>query len=108
VARQFGPHFGRGRGGRGATANFLALDPENVELSALYPGETEGSIILRVWETMGKTAALTFRGPLGRANSATRVDLMERPIEAMADRPGSWSLQLRPWEIASVRLADWD
>ena len=107
VGRFVGSGLATGTGPSHVAESLLHVEGDQVEISALYPGETSGTVVVRLWETTGTMAAVSLRGALALAHSATRVDLLERAIGTVAGEPGSWDLVLSPWEIASVSLADW-
>jgi len=65
--------------------------------------EEGNALVMRVCEYRGKGGVITVDLPEA-IRSASRVNLLEQELSALEISDGRIGLQLRPWEIASVRL----
>jgi alpha-mannosidase len=95
--------------------SFIEVTPSNIVLSALKKAEGIDSVIVRLYETAGiptrarislfhsfQTSEPLIRQP----KSVRRVDLLERDMPGEVDfSPGAVSLNFKPFEIVSLRLA---
>jgi alpha-mannosidase len=82
---------------------YLEVEPDNVVVSALKPGP-EGAAVLRLYEAAGQaTSGVRIRLPEG-TQRVEEADLMEDPITELRVTDGSVQLDLRPFEIKTLRL----
>jgi mannosylglycerate hydrolase len=81
----------------------LGVEPADVVLSAVKTAEDGDGIVVRVFNAGAEPvqARLHPRFPVGAAH---RVDLEERPAEALLVEAGSVTFPLVGGQIASVRL----
>jgi alpha-mannosidase len=89
---------GRGRG------QVLALDRPGVSVEAVKWADRAGGVVVRLCEVRGG------RGPIrvtpGLAfTSVTKTDLLERDVEVVPHNAGTVTLQLRPFELVTLRFA---
>ncbi|HEY3523172.1 MAG TPA: glycosyl hydrolase-related protein, partial [Candidatus Limnocylindrales bacterium] len=99
--------------------SFLEIDPPSVVLTALKPagnelarmaapgadaGGSQGSVVLRVYESAGRRTPVTIRGrwPF---ESAERTNLLEAEPRPLPVAGGAIGLELEPYEIATIRAA---
>jgi alpha-mannosidase len=81
----------------------LEVTPRSVVLSALKPGP-QGSIILRVYEAAGRsTPGVTIRLRT-EVSQAEEVNLMEDTVRRLEVGDGALQIELRPFEIKTLRL----
>ncbi|MBN2290247.1 MAG: alpha-mannosidase [Candidatus Glassbacteria bacterium] len=85
------------------SAGFLAVEPENVVVSAFKAAEDGDGFVLRCYEAHGRrvSARVKLPAPLTKAEE---IDLLERPVGAVAVRERSLSFELGPYEIKGFRL----
>jgi alpha-mannosidase len=81
------------------THSFLGLKADNLMVSSLKKAEQDGSVILRVYEVNG-TPASTAVEFLGSKRSFQAVNLLEEKVSRGEDQ----TLQVKPWEISTVKL----
>jgi alpha-mannosidase len=99
LARAAGVHAGP----LPARSGFLRVSHPNVVVSALKPGEGGGAI-LRVYEAAGvASAGVTIELP-GGASRPSLVNLMEDPLEPVVLTGSQIRLDLRPFEIKTIRF----
>jgi alpha-mannosidase len=80
------------------------VQSENVRLAAVkFAENAQNALILRLVEFRGQSGTATIHLP-GGMKSAARVNLLERAGEPLQIDGGKVTLQLRPWEIATLRL----
>jgi alpha-mannosidase len=82
----------------------LSLSHPNVVLSALKTSENGQGAVLRVYEAAGTAAngvRLTFSAPVA---SAEEVNLMEDPGQTLDVAANALQLDLRPFEIRTIKL----
>lgn len=85
--------------------SFIALDAENVVLTAVKKAEDNDGLILRFYEWAGKQGDVAIEIPAG-ATSATLTDLMERPEGSPLPftRPQEMAVPVKPYSIVTVRV----
>ncbi|HEY2975555.1 MAG TPA: glycoside hydrolase family 38 C-terminal domain-containing protein [Pyrinomonadaceae bacterium] len=84
--------------------SYISLQPENVVLTAVKKAEDADGLILRMFESVGKSGEVRIRVPPG-ATSATITNLMEKPegqrLKVMSD---TVTVPIHPYEILSLRI----
>ena len=85
--------------------SFVAVQEDNVVLTALKKAEDCDGLLLRFYEWAGKGGNVRISVPAG-ATSATLTNLMERPEGTVLsiDSDGRVIVPVRPFEIVSVRV----
>ncbi|HEY9012867.1 MAG TPA: glycosyl hydrolase-related protein, partial [Devosia sp.] len=86
-----------------ARVSFASVDNDCVTIETLKGAEDGKGLILRIFEHANRRAStkLTF-GP--KIKSVTRVNLMEEGNEPMTLDGNAVTLQLRPFEITTLRV----
>ncbi len=79
----------------------VEVDPARAIVTCLKPAEDQG-ILLRVWETSGKSGPLNIR--VHGYRRAIQTDLLERDVEPLRVVNGRISLNLRAHGFGAVRL----
>lgn len=92
-----------------SAAGETSVIAETIKLAA----DGSGDVIVRLYESEGRRSAVAIVPALAAA-TCTRVDLLERPVEVDAsvddhgpltpEHSGGYHLELRPFEIATLRL----
>lgn len=92
-------------GGRPAVTSVgVRLDSDGAQISAVKPADDDsGDLVVRLWETRGATSAAHL--VVDRAMTCHRCDGLESPIEDVAVDGGSMVLDLRPFEIVTLRVS---
>ncbi|MGO9876679.1 MAG: alpha-mannosidase [Acidimicrobiia bacterium] len=91
-------HPGRGP----STASVVWVDRPNVTVEAVKKADRDDAVVVRVseaWGTRGRVRLSTSL-PVG---SATRVDVLERDVQAMRCDDGVVELDLHPFELATLK-----
>lgn len=83
---------------------FLEINHPSVVVSALKEGPA-GTAVLRVYEAAGQSAKGTKIKLPGRVESAEDVNLMEDPGTRVALSADTLNLDLRPFEIKTIKLS---
>jgi len=94
-----------GSGTRTARASIVAVDRPNVTVEAVKKADREDALVIRlceVWGTRGPVR-VTFDQPV---HAAVRTDLLERDQAAVRVVGGGIDLELRPFEIVTLKTAD--
>ena len=90
-------------GGRPSSASIVRADRPNVTVEAVKKADVEDALVVRVTEAWGT------RGPVqistGPGTTAVRVDLLEREIAELPCVDGTVALDLRPFEIVTVKVS---
>jgi len=90
--------------GAGGQRSLLAVDAPNVVVEAVKPAEdASGDVVVRLYEAKRTTTRCTLTASLPLAG-AERTDMLERTRGELACDDGQVELDLRPLEIATVRL----
>ena len=84
--------------------SFATVDSDNVTLETVKQAEDGKGLILRVFEHANRRANATIRFGMPVA-SAELVNLMEDPVGPLEMRDNTVTLNLRPFEIATIRLS---
>jgi alpha-mannosidase len=91
--------------GDGGTRSLFTVDAPNVVVETVKPAEDgSGDMIIRLYEAM-RTATRCRLSTSFDVKRATRTDMLEEPGDDLDLRGGAVALDLRPFEIATVRLA---
>jgi hypothetical protein len=82
----------------------ITVDPRRAIATCLKPADDakEGGVILRLWETAGKTGPLTIAAT--GYKRAVQTDLLERDLKELTMADGRITLDIRPHGFAAVRL----
>ena len=80
-----------------------AVESDHVHAAALKPAEEGGALVLRLAEYRGRAGRARVRLPAW-VRRAERVNLLEREGAYLAIRGESAEFEMRPWEIATLRL----
>ena len=86
------------------TGQVLTVDRPGVSVEAVKWADRSEGIVVRLCEVWGSRGpvAVTLNAPF---TSVTRTDLLERDLAALAHRDGTVQLQLRPFELVTLRFA---
>ncbi|QHC69217.1 glycoside hydrolase family 38 C-terminal domain-containing protein [Rathayibacter sp. VKM Ac-2801] len=97
--------------GASPVAPLVSIDDPSVIVEAVKAADDgSGDVIVRLYESLGRRATATLRAAFA-VRTVTRTDLMERPTEqvriesSVEAESADVRLELRPFEIATVRLA---
>ncbi|SIN69746.1 alpha-mannosidase [Agromyces cerinus] len=90
----------------------IAVAGDGVIVEAVKLAEDRsGDVVVRLYEAHGSRAQAVLSAESAGA-VATEVDLLERPLAEsrarlaeVAGTPGAWQLELRPFQLATVRLS---
>ena len=83
--------------------SFLQIAHPNVVLSALKPGE-RGGVVLRIYEATGMPAEKVKIELPAQVTAVEEVNLMEDPVRKLHVADDSVQLDLRPFEIKTIRF----
>lgn len=83
----------------------FAVDGGTVKIETIKRSELADGVVLRLYEYAGRTARTSIRVGSG-CSAAEETNLEERPLRSLAIEDGSVSLELGPYEIKTVKLAD--
>lgn len=83
--------------------SFISFDSSAVVLTAAKKAEDENSLILRFYQLAKGADETTITLPKA-ATGAAETDLMERPISSLSVRDNTLRVQLKPYEIKTVRV----
>jgi alpha-mannosidase len=86
-------------------AEWLKLEPQNLILTAMKKAEDEDNLVLRFYEAEGRGVDATIRlaKPLRRAWRTSLIEEEQEPLPTSPD--GALRIQVRPWEIVTVKVA---
>jgi alpha-mannosidase len=87
-----------------ARHSFVAVEPENVILTAMKKAEDSNALVFHLYEWAGKSGNIEVSLPSG-ALSATETNLMEQPQGAALSVAGDKvTVPVHPYEIVAVRV----
>ena len=91
--------------GAAGQRSVFAVDAPNVVIEAVKPAEdASGDMIVRVYEAKRTATRCTLRTTLP-VGSVQQADMLERPTGPVACEGGQIDLDLRPFEIRTLRLS---
>ncbi len=91
--------------GAAGERSLLSVDASNILVEAVKPAEDgSGDVVVRLYEAMrtATSCRLATSLPVSRASEA---DMLERPGRRLTVRGGAVGLELRPFEIKTLRLS---
>ena len=93
-----------GPGNRPRRASVVGVDQPNVTIEAVKQADNEDALVVRVCEVWGARASvrLALDRPL---RSAMRTDVLERDIAPVRVADGRVELDLRPFELVTLKLS---
>jgi alpha-mannosidase len=87
-----------------AAQSFVGVEGDNVVLTAMKKAEESNDLILRLFEWQGKAATVRIAAP-GSPVSAEEVGMMETDsLGALPLAAGSISLDIKPYQIRTIRV----
>jgi alpha-mannosidase len=86
-----------------ASHSFLAIDSPSVYLSAMKKAEDDDSTILRLYKLGGNEEETTVTLPKAGLE-AVETDLMERNLSPVAIQENKLRIQIKPYEIKTIRV----
>ncbi|MBM4148884.1 MAG: alpha-mannosidase [Lentisphaerae bacterium] len=90
--------------GDGGTASLFAVDAPNVIIETVKPAEDgSGDVIVRLYEAMRTATTCTLTCALP-AKRVTTVNMLEEKLAAAKLKDGKIALDLRPFEIRTLRF----
>jgi alpha-mannosidase len=90
--------------GDGGSASLLQVDAPNVIVETVKPAEDgSGDVVVRLYEAK-RAATRCELGTMLPVESVERTDMLENSLERVAIANGSIPLELRPFEIVTLRL----
>ena len=90
-------------GGRPARASIVRADRPNVTVEAVKRADREHAIVVRVSEAWGARSRVRI-STLFPAASVVRTDVLERDIAELASDDGTVELDLRPFELVTLKF----
>jgi len=93
-----------GTGSLPPTQSFFQLNRSNVIIEAIKLAEDGGAVIVRLYEAAGARGAVTLTTTLP-VEKAWLADLMENELEKVALKNGKVQLDLKPFEIVTLKFA---
>ena len=90
-------------GERPPRASFVAADRPNVTVEAVKRADREHAIVVRVSEAWGARSRVRIATPFPAA-SVMRADLLERDVAPLACVDGMVELDLRPFELVTLKF----
>jgi alpha-mannosidase len=81
----------------------FSLEPDNLIISTVKRAEDDDSLILRLFETIGRACRARLRLPAG-IKRAYITNLLEQPEREIAFKNGKLELDVSPFEIVTLKL----
>lgn len=91
------------RGSLPARKSFFSVDAGNVILETVKKAEKENAVIVRVYECHNQRATVTIAADVP-FKKVTECDLLETDIAEIASIEGSFSFDIKPFEIKTFKL----
>jgi alpha-mannosidase len=90
---------------RPEAGEFLRLEPQNLIMTAFKKSEDDNSLALRFYEAEGQFthARVRLAQPIRKAWLTNLIE--EEPQPLAVDAQGGLEIQVKPWEIVTLRLA---
>lgn len=84
--------------------SLLSLDHENVFVDTIKQAEEGHDIIIRMYEAYGKRSTVCIESPLFLNHQIRECDCMENPEHSVAVKGSSCTIELKPYEIKTLRI----
>ena len=84
-------------------ASQMTVTGENVVIETVKKAEDDGAVIVRLYEAHGSRGKRTFRTSMP-VKRIVECDLMEHEEKVLADKTGRVSLDLKPFQIRTLKL----
>ena len=81
----------------------VAVDHPNVTIEAVKKADREDGVVVRVCEVWGRRGRVRLT-PTLPPTSAVRADVLERDVSPVTIEDGSVVLDLRPFELVTLKL----
>jgi|UniRef100_A0A7C3DGW6 alpha-mannosidase len=91
-------------GGQPSSRQFLRLSPSSLRIAAFKRAEEGFGYILRLYEAHGGRGEVELDLTALGIRSASRVNLLEEPVEPLSLRNGYLTLAYAPYQVISLRL----
>jgi alpha-mannosidase len=88
-----------------AEGGFVDVDQPNIILVTMKRAEDGEDLVFRLLEIAGKAAVVNVRGPLLDVAAAWRCSAVEDKQQPLVVQPHGFRLEVKPFEIATVRVA---
>jgi alpha-mannosidase len=99
--------IGKNHATRPEEESFVSVYPKNVIMTGLKQSEEGEELIIRVFESEGKSTTATIKIPVVTNGTARRLNLIEYPLagaETLQINNGSIQLSLKPHEIVTIGI----
>ncbi len=91
-------------GTRETSASMLSVDAGHVVVEVVKRSDDDvGALVVRFYEAWGQRGPVTLRAPW-ELRRAIRTDLLERPLDEVPTSGASVTIDMTPFEIATLRL----
>jgi alpha-mannosidase len=97
-------HVAASSGGRAQSDSFYEINSPYVMIEAVKKAEDSNAIIIRLYETSGRSVAAELHVKIPYSKVAL-VDLMERELQQIAQGEMSIKLSFTPFEIKTIQLS---
>jgi alpha-mannosidase len=93
------------RGPRPPSNSLLSVDADNVVVEVVKESDDgTGALVVRLYEAWGQRGPVTLRAPWD-LGSATRTDLLERPVDGASVQGAAVTLDMTPFQIVTLKLS---
>ncbi|MDR0845369.1 MAG: glycosyl hydrolase-related protein [Tannerella sp.] len=99
--------IGKNHATRSEEDSFISVYPQNVVMTGMKQSEEGEELVLRVYETEGKSTTATIKIPVVANGTARRLNILELPVagtESLAVNNGALQLSLKPHEIVTIGI----
>jgi len=92
------------RGTMGTSVSMLSVDTGNVVVEVVKRSDDDtGALVVRLYEAWGQRGPVTLHAPWD-LRGATRTDLLERHVDEVATEGADLTLDMAPFQIATLKL----
>jgi alpha-mannosidase len=99
LAMQVAAHMGAGA----PEASYVAIDQDNVVLTAVKKAEDRNALVLRFFEWAGKSGEVNLHVPPG-AQGAALSNMMENPTQSLTMANDIVHVPVKPYEIVTLQV----
>jgi alpha-mannosidase len=92
-------------GTRPPSGSLLSVDADNVVVEVVKESDDgTGALVVRLYEAWGQRGPVALRAPWA-LSSATRTDLLERPVDEASVQGATVTLDMTPFQIVTLKLS---
>ena len=92
------------RGKLPPSSGFCRIDSPNILVTTLKRAENSPGLVIRLLETEGRDSRVTVHLPFLKFRKAVETNIVEEDLRVLKSGKNRFSVRIKPWSVATVRL----